>query len=242
MLGQLPHPIFLPLLHPLRIHLPRVVTPKTFPSGAGSGPSSSSKPLEPTQKSSPHPEGVHVHADATARNSANASAISAVLVTYLDIFCTLSALFSASSPLRTGSPLRTSIVMEPPSPPLALSPLMLVNTCFGDPCLGHAPTSGTINTFAAHATPSTTAQTHLSSAHRHPTFNVITQHIRFHNRINGNHPVSLTPRTITPIPGTSTRSYRPSFQPKGAYRPRTDEFAEARKSKRSAGPSSSRCD
>ena len=102
-------------------------------------------------------------------------------------------------------------------------------------CARHAPTSGTINTFAIPATPSAAAQTHLNSVCRHPASNVITQYIRFPNRISGNHRVSLAPRTTTPISGTSTQLYRPGLQPKSVYRLRTDEFAEARKSKRSVG-------
>lgn len=42
-----------------------------------------------------------------------------------------------------------------------------------------------------------------------------------------------TPAVSTPRP--TTRFYRPGFQPKGVYRPRTEQFAEARKSKRDNG-------
>ena len=54
---------------------------------------------------------------------------------------------------------------------------------------------------------------------------------------------ALTPSTSTSsaapstsrVPGRSPAPYRPGFQPKGVYRPRTDEFVEARKQSRDAG-------
>ncbi len=54
----------------------------------------------------------------------------------------------------------------------------------------------------------------------------------------------LTPSTLTSsaampsasrAPGRSSAPYRPGFQPKGVYRPRTDEFVEARNQNRDAG-------
>ncbi|KAH7889998.1 FYVE zinc finger-domain-containing protein [Phlebopus sp. FC_14] len=50
-------------------------------------------------------------------------------------------------------------------------------------------------------------------------------------------PTSPSPSTSSPpaVPVRSSVHYRPGFQPKGVYRPRTDEFAEVRKSRTSAG-------
>jgi rabenosyn-5 len=43
------------------------------------------------------------------------------------------------------------------------------------------------------------------------------------------------PTSAPPAPRPSTRFYRPGFQPRGVYRPRTDLFFEARKAKRDSG-------
>jgi rabenosyn-5 len=43
------------------------------------------------------------------------------------------------------------------------------------------------------------------------------------------------PSTRTSTPVRSTAPYRPGFQPKGVYRPLTDEFLEARRSRRDTG-------
>ena len=50
-------------------------------------------------------------------------------------------------------------------------------------------------------------------------------------------PITSPPLSTSPLPSTPSRSpapYRPGFQPRGLYRPRTDEFSQARKSKHDA--------
>lgn len=49
-------------------------------------------------------------------------------------------------------------------------------------------------------------------------------------------PRATSPQSAsTPAPRPITRFYRPGFQPPGVYRPRTDQFIEARKAKRAHG-------
>lgn len=52
-------------------------------------------------------------------------------------------------------------------------------------------------------------------------------------------PVPLTPHTpqtsISAAPARAPAPYRPGFQPKGVYRPRTEEFTEARSTRRNVG-------
>ncbi|KAG9318201.1 FYVE zinc finger-domain-containing protein [Chiua virens] len=44
-------------------------------------------------------------------------------------------------------------------------------------------------------------------------------------------PITSPPSSTSPLPSRSPAPYRPGFQPKGVYRPRTDEFFQARNAK-----------